>query len=93
MARLSKEKRNRLVLVIIMTIAIGIGLWYGIITTRQERLEETKASIRAAIDKLEKAKTLVKQAGKSEAQLADAMNEKEVDSTTRSPLRTCRPIR
>jgi len=78
MARLSKEKRNRLVLVIIMTIAIGIGLWYGIITTRQERLEETKASIRAAIDKLEKAKTLVKQAGKSEAQLADAMNKLKV---------------
>ena len=65
MARLSKEKRIRLVLVIIMT-------------TRQERLEETKASIRAAIDKLEKAKTLVKQAGKSEAQLADAMNKLKV---------------
>ena len=78
MARLSKEKRNRLVLVIIMTIAIGIGLWYGIITTRQERLEETKASIRAAIDKLEKAKTLVKQAGKSEAQVAAAMNRLKV---------------
>ena len=78
MARLSKEKRNRLILVVIMTIAIGFGLWYGIITTRQERLEETKASIRAAIDKLEKAKTLVKQAGKSEAQLADAMNKLKV---------------
>src|SRR5947209_6237059 len=86
MARLSKEKRNRLVLVIIMTIAIGIGLWYGIITTRQERLEETKASIRAAIDKLEKAKTLVKQAGKSEAQLADAMNKlKVVEDSMASP--------
>ena len=78
MARLSKEKRDRLILVIILTIAISVGLWYGIITTRQERLAETKASIRAAIDKLEKAKTLVKQAGKSEAQLADAMNKLKV---------------
>ena len=78
MARLSKEKRNRLILVIVMTIAIGIGLWYGIITTRKERLEEAKTNIRAAIDKLEKAKTLVKQAGKSEAQLADAMNKLKV---------------
>ncbi len=73
MARLSKEKRNRLILVIIMTIAIGIGLWYGIISTRKEALEEAKASIRAAIDKLEKAKTLVKQTDKAEAQLAAAM--------------------
>ena len=74
MARLSKEKRTRLILVIIMTIAIGVGLWYGIITTRQEALAEAKASIRAAIDKLEKAKSLVKQTDKAEAQLAAAMN-------------------
>src|SRR6266516_5684122 len=74
MARLSKEKRNRLILVIIMTIAIGIGLWYGIISTRKQALEEAKARIRAAIDKLEKAKTLVKQTDKAEAQLAAAMD-------------------
>jgi len=78
MARLSKEKRNRLVLVIILTIAIGVGLWYGIITTRKERLEETQASIRAAVEKLEKAKTLVRQTGKAEAQLAAAMNKLKV---------------
>ncbi len=78
MARLSKEKRNRLILVIILTIAIGVGLWYGIITTRKERLEEAKGSIRAAIDKLEKAKALVKQADKAEAQVAVAMNKLKV---------------
>ena len=78
MARLSKEKRNRLVLVIILTIAIGVGLWYGVITTRQERLEETKSGIRAAIDKLEKAKAMVQQAGKADAQLASAMSNLKV---------------
>ena len=78
MARLSKEKRNRLILVVIMTIAIGFGLWYGIITTRKERLEEANGSIRAAIDKLEKAKTLVKQADQAQAQLAAAMNKLKV---------------
>jgi hypothetical protein len=78
MARLSKEKRNRLVLVIVLTIAIGIGLWYGIISTRNVRLEEAKASIRAAIDKLEKAKTLVKQADKAEARVAAATNQLNV---------------
>src|SRR5712671_2946827 len=78
MGRLSKEKRNRLILVIILTIGIGFGLWYGIISTRQERLEEAKANIRAAIDKLEKAKTLVKQADKAEARVAAATNKLQV---------------
>ncbi len=78
MARLSKEKRNRLILVIMLTIAIGVGLWYGLITTRKERLEEAKGAIRAAIDKLEKAKALVKQADKAEAQVATAMNRLKV---------------
>jgi Tfp pilus assembly protein PilO len=74
MARLSKEKRDRLILVIILTVAISIGLWYGIITTRKERLKETRAAIRTVIDKLEKAKNLVKQTGKAEDQVAAAAN-------------------
>jgi len=74
MARLSKEKRDRLILVIILTMAITLGLWYGIITTRKQRLEATKASTRAAFDRLEKAKNLLKQADKAETQLADAVN-------------------
>jgi len=78
MARLSKEKRDRLILVSILTIAFGVGLWYGIITTRKERLEETKTTIRAAIDKLEKARTLVKQADKAEAQAAAAESKLKV---------------
>jgi len=78
MARLSKEKRDRLILVIILTIAIGVSLWFGIISTRQARLEEANTSLRAAIDKLEKAKTLVKQAGQAEARVAAAMNKLKV---------------
>ena len=74
MARLSKEKRDRLILVTIVTIAISLGLWYGIITTRKERLTETKAAIRAAIDNLEKARNLVKQTGKAEDQVAVAVS-------------------
>ncbi len=78
MARLSKEKRDRLILVVILTIALSVGLWYGIITTRKERLAETKAAIRAAIDKLEKARNLVKQTGRAEAQVAEAVNKLKV---------------
>ncbi len=78
MARLSKEKRDRLILVIILTIAISLGLWYGIITTRKERLIEAKANIRAAMDKLERAKRLVKQADTAEAQATAAVDQLKV---------------
>ena len=74
MARLSKEKRDRLILVIILTSAITLGLWYGIITTRKQRLEATKVSTRAAFERLEKAKNLLKLSDKAESQLADALN-------------------
>jgi hypothetical protein len=85
MARLSKEKRDRLILVIVMTVAIGVGLWYGIITTRKERLGEVKVSIRAAIDKLEKARKLVKQADKADSQLVAAVEKlNEVEDTMAS---------
>ena len=82
MARLSKEKRDKLILVVILSISICVGLWYGIITTRKDRLAETKANIRAAITKLEKAKTLVKQADKAEAQVAAAINKLKVVEDT-----------
>ena len=72
MPKLSKEKRDRLILVTTMTIAISVGLWYGIITTRKDRLVEAKATIRAAIDKLEKARTLVKLADRAESQVTAA---------------------
>jgi len=74
MARLSKEKRDRLILVIILASAITLGLWYGIISTRKQKLEATKASTRAAFERLEKAKNLLKQSDKAESQLADALN-------------------
>jgi hypothetical protein len=76
--RLSKEKRDRLILVIILTIAICVGLWYGIITTRNERLEESRVNIRAANDKLDKARILVAQAARAEAQLASAVDKLKV---------------
>ena len=82
MARLSKEKRDKLILVVIFSISICVSLWYGIITTRKDRLAEIKANIRAAITKLEKAKTLVKQADKAEAQVAAAITKLKVVEDT-----------
>ena len=69
MARLSKDKRDRLILVIIGTIAACTGLWFGVIKTRQGQLKESKVRLAAAIDKLEKARTRVKQGSKVEADM------------------------
>ena len=69
MARLSKDKRDRLILVIIGTIAACAGLWFGVIKSRQGQLVESKVRLAAAVDKLEKARARVKQAGKVEADM------------------------
>ncbi len=69
MARLSKDKRDRLILVMIGTIAAVVGLWFGVIKTRQERIEESKARLVVAMDNLDKATKRVKLADKVEADL------------------------
>ena len=72
MPKISKEKRDQLILVIIGTITITAGLWYGVIKTRREQLEESRGRRQAAIDKLERAKERVKQAEKVETEMKAA---------------------
>ncbi len=85
MASLSKDKRDRLILVIIGTVAACVGLWFGVIKTRRAHLEESKVRLAAAVDKLEKAQTRVKQAGKVEADLETATKKlKSIEETMAS---------
>src|SRR5207249_2087333 len=69
MAKLSKEKRDRLILVVLATIGVVAGLWFGVVKTRQQQLDESKSRLTAAIDNLDKARKRVKQAEKVEADL------------------------
>ncbi len=67
MNRISKEKRNQLILVGIVVVAINAGLWFGVIRSQQEELhalaqkkneDETKfAQIQETIKNSEKAKS------------------------------------
>jgi Tfp pilus assembly protein PilO len=67
MNRISKEKRNQLILVGIVAVAVVAGLWFGIIRSQQEELrslaekkteDQTKLSqIQDTIKNSEKAKT------------------------------------
>ena len=72
MPKLSKEKRDQLILVCIGTVAIIVGLWFGVIKTRNEQLGESTGRYQAALDKLDKAKARVKQGEKVEADMQAA---------------------
>lgn len=69
MPKLAKEKRDQLILVIIGTVAVTVGLWYGVIKTRNEQLAECAGRRQTAVDKVEKARARVKQAQKVEAEM------------------------
>ena len=83
MNKLSKEKRTHLVLVILITIVVLAGLWFGLINLQQQKLralDDKKTSTRAKLDRVEQAvknaETLeadVAQTTKQLAQLEDDM--------------------
>ncbi len=45
MIRLSKDKRDKLILVAIGAIAVIAGLWFGIIRTRREQIVQSKSKL------------------------------------------------
>ncbi len=78
MAKLSSEKRNRLILVLVGGLVLSTGIWYGVIKTRNAQLGQSKGKLEAAKDKLEKAKRRVGQAEQVEAALEVALKKLEV---------------
>ena len=72
MTRLSKEKRDKLILVAIGAIAVMAGLWFGVIKTRREQIVQSKSKLAKAMDKLEKAKRMVSHAAQAEADMEAA---------------------
>jgi Tfp pilus assembly protein PilO len=73
MTRLSKEKRDRLIVVIVGGVVLIAGIWYGVIKTRLSELELSKTRLAAAKDKLEKGKKRVEQADQVEAAMEAAV--------------------
>jgi hypothetical protein len=71
--KLSKEKRDRLILVVVGGLILLAGTWYGVINTRKSQLEQAGVRLAAAIDKLEKAKKRVGLAEQVEASLEAAV--------------------
>lgn len=72
MARFSKEKRNRLILVIVGFLAIAGGIWYLVIKTSISKLQQSGSKLAAAKDKLERSRNWVNQAEQMEVAAEEA---------------------
>jgi len=85
MLRLSKEKRDKLILMAVGTIALVIGLWFGVINTRKDQLVLSRTRLEKAKDKLDKAKRMVSMAAQAEAAMETATRKlKTVEDTMAS---------
>ena len=78
MNKLSAEKRNQLILVVLLTVAVMAGLWFGLIHFQQQNLEALANRKAAAAQKLKDIEMTVKNADQIEADLAQA-NKKLAD--------------
>lgn len=74
MPRLSKDKRDKLILVAIGTIAIVVGLWLGVVRTRNDQLKISRTTLDKAKDKLDKARNVVRLAAQAQADMEAATN-------------------
>src|SRR5436190_14147071 len=72
MKKLPKEKRNHLILVILI-IAAGIaGIWYGLINFQQQYLQNLVERKTAAQEKLRKVELAIKNAAQTETEMSSA---------------------
>lgn len=72
MPRLSKEKRNQLVLVFLLTLAVVVGLYFSLINTQREKLAELPRRIEKAKRNLERMRHSIQSAKQIQADLQSA---------------------
>jgi Tfp pilus assembly protein PilO len=76
MAKLSKDKRDRLVLVVVLTLMIVGALWYLVIKPANAQFVVNQGRLADAQSKLQKGRTAVKQADATQTEL-EAQIEKQ----------------
>ena len=72
MKSLSKDKRNQLVLVIVATGGVLAGLWFGLIRSQEQTLQQLAQSKLSAEQKLDQVKQAIETADAVEVQLGEA---------------------
>ncbi len=72
MNKLSKEKRQQLVLALVVTAVAVAGLWFGVIKSQKDRLHKLAEKKQAADTRLHQVKQAVENADRIETQLGEA---------------------
>jgi hypothetical protein len=72
MNKLSKEKRQQLILVAVATLLVIAGFWYGIINLQKEKLKELSHGVAKAQQRLSNVQKAINAADKIEADLKEA---------------------
>jgi Tfp pilus assembly protein PilO len=69
MSRLSKDKRNQVILVALMTLLVVVGLWYSLIRYQQENLKKIDDQRNVALTKLSQIQDTIKHSKELEEDL------------------------
>src|SRR6185436_3681094 len=75
MKKLSKEKRNQLILVVMLTTMGVAGLWFGLINTLQQKIHQLEESKAVVAGKLTEIEQKGKSADRIEAELEQSTKE------------------
>jgi Tfp pilus assembly protein PilO len=71
MKKISNEKRNQLILVLVVAVAVLAGIWFGLISLQQEHLQalaDRRSEVQAKLDKVQSA---VKNADRFESEVTE----------------------
>ncbi|MBU6401435.1 MAG: hypothetical protein KGS61_14055, partial [Verrucomicrobia bacterium] len=82
MNKLPKEKRDRIVLMGLLTVIVMAGVWFSLITGQQKQLAVISRQTEDQRDQVDKAERLIKSKPKVQADLqavADELKSKEDD--------------
>jgi Tfp pilus assembly protein PilO len=77
MKKLSKGKRNQLLLSVIITLTVVSGLWYGVISLQQDKIASLEKDVATADAKLKGMNKMVSDAATIEVDLAAASEKLE----------------
>jgi len=85
MPKLSKEKRNQIIAVVLGAIAVAAGLWYGVIKTRNEGLVDARKRLESARSKLESGRNYVRKADQVQIDMEQAVQKLKVIENDMAP--------
>lgn len=74
MSRLSKDKRNQVILVALMTLLVVVGLWYSLIRYQQENLKKINDQRNVELTKLSQIQDTIKHSKELEEDLLSVSN-------------------